>query len=374
MKAYKILPIVVTLGMLASCGSTSSGDKKSQLEKLKKEQVKITEQIKKLEAEIGKADPAATDEKLKIVGFTPVAISAFEHFVTIQGKVESEENANVSAETPGRITAVYVVEGQNVKKGQVLAQLDNEVLTNGIEELKTSLALATTVYERQKSLWDQKIGTEVQYLQAKTTKESLERKLATMNSQINMAKIKSPINGTVDAVIARVGETASPGMPSFRVINTQKLKAKANVSEGYAANIKQGDRVHVNMPDINKDFTSKLSFVSHTIDPTSRSFSVEVRMNPDPSLRANMVAVLNIVDYSNPNAVTIPVNTIQTTDGNSFVYLAETVNGKSTAKKQNVKVGRINNDRAEIVSGLTAGDKLITVGFQGLNDGEGIKF
>jgi len=198
--------------------------------------------------------------------------------------------------------------------------------------------------------------------------------LSTMNIQSNMSKIKSPINGTIDAVMARVGETASPAAPAFRVINTQKLKAKASVSEGYAANIKQGNRVNVNMPDINKEYNSKLSFVSRTIDPQSRSFTVEVRMKPDASLRANMVAVLNIVDYSNSNAITVPINTIQTMDGNSYVYVAHTENGKSVAKKQEVKVGRTNKDKAEILSGLKDGDQLITVGFQGLNDGEGVKF
>ncbi|MCO4294526.1 efflux RND transporter periplasmic adaptor subunit [Solitalea sp. MAHUQ-68] len=373
MNTYKSLSVIALAALMTACGSTNSTDKKEKLESLKKEQAKISAQIKEIEAELAKND-TSTNKKVRYVEIADIKNSNFKHFIDIQGKVEAIENVNVSAQMPGTVTNIYVTEGQAVKKGQVLAQLNNAVLLSQVEVMKTNLALANTVYNRQKALWDQKIGTEIQFLQAQANKEGLERQLATMNDQIELSRIKSPINGTVDAVIAKLGDAASPGVPAFRVVNASNLKAKATVAESYAANVKIGDQVKVLLPDLNKEIDAKVTFVSRSIDPLTRSFTVEVKMPSDPTYRANMVAVLKIVDYSAANAVIVPINAVQNVNNETFVLTAEKQAGKDVATKKIVKVGRTYNSQAEITGGLTEGEKLIVVGYQGLNNGEAIKF
>ncbi|MNE07976.1 Cobalt-zinc-cadmium resistance protein CzcB [compost metagenome] len=372
MNTYKSLSVIALAGLMAACGSKTP-DKKTQLEDLRKEQSEISAKIKKIEEELAKTDTTA-NKKVRYVEIANVATSNFKHYIDIQGKVEAIENVNVSAQAPGTVTNIYVTEGQSVKKGQVLAQLNNAVLLSQIEVIKTNLALANTVYNRQKALWDQKIGTEIQYLQAKSAKEGLERQLSAMNDQIDLTKIKSPINGTVDEVIAKLGDAASPGVPAFRVVNASNLKARATVAESYASNVKQGDEVVVLFPDLNKEINAKVSFVSRSIDPLTRSFTVEAKLPSDAAYRANMVAVMKIVDYSVKDAIAVPVNSVQNVNNETFVLVAEKDKGKDVAKKKAVKVGKIYNSQAEILSGLTEGEKLITVGYQGLNNDEAIKF
>jgi RND family efflux transporter MFP subunit len=185
--------------------------------------------------------------------------------------VEAEDNISVSAKSPGVVMAVYVTEGQQVSKGQALAQIDNAVILSSIESMKSQLELAKSVYDRQKNLWDQKIGTEVQFLQAKTNKETLERQIESLQEQNQMLRIKSPINGTVDEVTAKIGEAVSPGQPAFRVVNTSELKLTANVSEAFVTNVQKGNKVIVTIPELKKDLVSKVTFVGKTIDPLSRT-------------------------------------------------------------------------------------------------------
>ncbi|POY36375.1 efflux RND transporter periplasmic adaptor subunit [Solitalea longa] len=373
MNKYKSLSVIALAGLMAACGSTNSDNKKEKLETLKKEQAKISAQIKEIEEELANNDTSTT-KKIRYVEVANVAQSNFKHYIDIQGKIEAIENVNVSAQMPGTITNLYVTEGQAVKKGQVLAQLNNAVLLSQVEVIKTNLELANTVYSRQKALWDQKIGTEIQYLQAQANKEGLERQLATMKDQIDLSKIKSPINGTIDAVFAKLGDAASPGVPAFRVVNASNLKARATVAESYAASIKAGDQVKVLLPDLNKEVDAKVTFVSRSIDPLTRSFTVEAKLPSEASYRANMVAVLKIVDYSSASAIAVPINAVQNVNDETFVLVAEKQAGKDVAAKKAVKVGRTYNSQAEITSGLVAGDKLIVVGYQGLNNGEAIKF
>ena len=220
MKAFTITQIasaVVVAGLLAACSATTP-DKQTQLAELKAEQVKLAEKIKRLESELP-ADSTKETSVAKEVVTVALAPHKFDHYVQTQGSIESLENIQASAKTPGIITEVFVVEGQQVNKGQIIGQIDNSLLVRGVEELKSSLELATTVYQRQKNLWEQKIGSEVQYLQAKNNKESLERRLASLNEQIDMTHIKSPINGVVDEVMLRVGQNIAPGMPAVRIIN-----------------------------------------------------------------------------------------------------------------------------------------------------------
>ena len=361
MKKLLIASVVL---FLAACGNNPK-DKKAQLEKLKKEQADISKQIADLEAEIG----AKKEDVTKDVEVYTVETSTFKNYIEIQGKVDAEQNVQVNPKAQGVITRVYANIGQHVSKGQVLAQIDDAVLRQNIAQLQTSLDLATNLYNRQKNLWDQKIGTEVQYLNAKSQKEGLEKQMAVLRQQASMYKIKSPISGTIDQMDYKVGQAVQPGAPGIRVVNADDLKAKAQVSEAYAGRISQGDEVLVILPDAADSVKAKISFASKTIDPMSRSFNVEVKLPSRKNFRPNMISVLKIVDYTNPKATTVPIKAIQKSETGDYLMLDE--GGK--AKKVAIKVGNIYHGQAEILSGIKAGDKVITVGLNGLNEGDNVK-
>lgn len=367
----RLAGLLVAGSMLAACSASSSDDKATQLEKLKAEQADLAKQIAALEKEM----PADTTIKVKAkdVTITEVVLRKFDHYVQTQGLVDAEDNVLVSAKTPGLVTQVYVQEGQPVKKGQVLAQLDNAMILRNIEGLRSQVELANSVFQRQQNLWNQKIGTEVQYLQAKANKENLEKQLASLEEQNDMTRVKAPITGTVDEVNAKEGEMASPQMPSFRVVNTSNLKLTAKVSEAYVTNIKRGNKTIVTIPELNKDIEASVTFVGRNIDPLSRTFNVEVKLPSYADLRPNMTGVIKVVYFTEPNAVTVPVNVVQTLNNEKVVYVAETDGKNLVARKRVVTVEGVFDNLAQIKSGIKAGDKIISFGFQGLSDGEVIK-
>jgi membrane fusion protein (multidrug efflux system) len=369
----RLVVAVVIAGLLAACSAASPDDKKERLEKLKTQQADLAKEIAKLESEISKSNPDSTaNVKSKEVAVTTLAPRKFDHYIQTQGRVEAEENIQVSAKSPGVITQVYVNEGDQVSKGQVLAQIDNSIVLRSIESAKTQLELATSVYERQKNLWDQKIGTEVQFLQAKTQKESLEKQIATLNEQNEMTKIKAPINGTVDNITVKVGENIAPGMPAVRVINGNNLKLKANISEAYVNSIKKGDKVVVSFPDQNREITTSISFVGRNIDLLSRTFMIEVKLPSAADLRPNMTATAKVIFRTEPSAIVIPVNVIQEINNEKVVYVSEPKGKQTVARRKVVTVEGVYGNQAQ-VKGLNTGDKLITVGYQGLNDGDFVK-
>lgn len=370
---YNRLKIVAIAGLFTACSAaTPEDDKKARLDKLKSEQAELMKEIQALEKEIAKENPAEVTLRSKEVSVTEVLPRKFNHYVQTQGRVESENNILVSAKSPGVITRVLVSEGQHVSRGQVLAQIDNSIIVRSIESMKTQLELANTVYERQKNLWDQKIGTEVQYLQAKTNKESLERQLASLQEQNEMTRIKAPIAGTVDEVHVKVGENIAPGMPAVRVVNSNDLKLVANVSEAYVTTIKKNDKVIVSIPELKRDIEAKVNFVGRNIDPLSRTFTVEVNLKSLPDLRPNMTATVKVVFHTADAAIVVPVNVIQTVNGEKVVYIAEAKGKQTFARKKVVTVDGVYDNLAQ-VNGLSAGDKVITFGYQGLNDGDLIK-
>jgi membrane fusion protein (multidrug efflux system) len=356
---------------LASCGGESSDTAK--LDKLKTKQAELAKEIFVLEKEIAQANPEAVTVRKKDIITTTLAPRKFDYFVQTQGMVQSEDNILVSAESMGVITAVFVKEGQSVRKGEVLAQIDNKITLRSIDEVKSGLHLATTIYEKQKNLWDQKIGTEVQFLQAKNNKESLEKRLATLNEQLAMTRIKSPINGTIEQVNVKIGQNAAPGAPAFRVINTTDLKIVASVSEAYVTNIENGDKVSVSFPDLNKEIEARVTFVGRNINPLSRSFPVEINLPSLPDLRPSMTAVLRVIYKTEPQALCVPINVVQEINGKKIVYVAEMDGQQLVARRKEIEVGGVFDNLAEVKSGLKTGDKVITVGYQGLNDGEFVK-
>lgn len=369
----KVIGALAIAAIVAGCSSAGK-DKETQLKELKEQQVNITKEIARLEKEIAAEKPEGDPSKVKAkeVVVTDLKPVSFDHYVKTQGAVESEQNIQVSAKTAGVITHVNVREGEVVSAGQTLAQIDNSLVVRGIDELKAQLELANTVYDRQKNLWDQKIGTEVQYLQAKSNKESLERRLASLQEQNEMTKIKAPVAGVVDAVDVKVGQNIAPGVPAARVVNNSDLKITARVSESYSNELKKGDKIVVTFPDINKTVTSKLTFVARNIDALSRTFTVEAALPSDPSLRPNMTAVVKVVFETAPSAIVVPINVVQNINNEKVVYVAEQQGDQTVARKKVVKVDGVFDNLAQ-VQGLSSGDKLITTGYQGLTDGDFIK-
>ena len=361
MKRILIASVVL---FLAACGNDSK-DKVAELAKLKKQQAELSSKITKLEAEIG----APKDELAKEVDVYEVTTSVFKNYLEIQGKVDAEQSVQVSPQAMGIITNIYANIGQSVSAGQVLAKIDDAVLRQSIAQLQTNLDLANNLFNRQKNLWDQKIGTEVQYLNAKTQKESLEKQMSVLKQQASMYNIKAPISGTIDQFDYKIGQAVQPGIPGIRVVNANELKAKAMVSEAYAGRINQGDEVLVYLPDAKDSVNAKISFAAKTIDVMSRSFSIEVKLPSRKSFRPNMISVLKIVDYTNPKATLIPIKAIQKSETGDYLMVVK--GGK--AEKVDVKVGNIYNGNAEILSGINAGDQVIINGFNGLNQGDKVK-
>lgn len=370
----KIIYYSLLIAFLVSC--SSAPNKKADLDKLKIQRDQLNAQISNLENEINPKNKE-TEVKAVTVKVADAEQTVFNHYIKVQGTVDGDQNIAVSPQMSGIVTAVYVKEGSNVKKGQVLAVIDDRVLKQSLEEVKTQLSLANTIFEKQNALWEKKIGSEVQYLQAKANKESLEQRLGTMREQLKQSKILSPISGTVESVPLRVGQNASTGTPTsaIRVINMSVAKISADVSEAYASRIHDGNSVLVNFPDIGKDIESKLNFTGRFIDPTNRTFRVECKVSTrDIMLRANMIAYIKIKDYTNAKAFCLPVNYVQNDQNGKFIYVAKQNGNAWIADKRRIKTGKDYDGVLEVLDGVSAGEKIITSGFQNLNAGEKVVF
>lgn len=349
--------------------------KKAELAELRKQQADLNAKVAALQAEVTKLDPQAQETaKTKTVAVAPVTPTTFRHFIEVQGTIDAKNNVLVSPRSGGAVVAVYVKEGDAVRAGQVLAKVDDQILRESIAEIKTQYELANTVYEKQANLWKQQIGTELQYLQAKNNKESIEKRLATLNSQLAQANITSPIAGVVDQVNVKPGESAMPGMGVVRVVNLSQLKVVAKVADTYVANVRKGDLVKVKFPDLNKEINARVSFVGTTVDPLSRTFEIEATLPPSRDLKPNQLAVVNINDVNKPNAIVINQNLIQNTEKGQVVYVAVAEGSKKTAKAKVVKTGQSYNGQVEVTDGLAAGDQLVTQGYQELVDGQPVSF
>lgn len=366
--------IALVIVLLASCGGGGSKDPATELAALKDQKTKLDTRIAELEKQVSETNPAA--KRVKIVGLSEITVAPFRHYIDLQGKVDANESVMATAKMPGSLKRVLVNNGDNVQKGQLLAEIDDAVMVKSLAELEGQLATATDIYNRQKSLWDQKIGTEVAFIQAKNGKESLERSISTIKEQWGMTKIYAPQRGTVDLVMLKQGQAIAPGVPLCNILNLTNLKIKGEVTEAYAAKVRKGDQVQVFFPDLNKEITTRVTYVSKSINPMTRTFVVECALpSTKDGYSANQVAVMKIVDYQSPNAISIPVNLIQTAEDGDFVMIAEKTGEKqATAKKMSVKQGQNYNGQVEILSGLKKGDWVISTGFQDVNNGENIAF
>jgi len=362
--------IYLSLGLLALAISCGAPDKKAELEKLKSEQSSLSEKIKTLEEEIKKSD--TTDAtKYIVVGFENVKKIPFIHYLQVQGKIDSDKNVQISSTIGGSVDQVYVVKGQQVQRGTLLAKTDGDQILKGIQEIDKALELANQLYDKQKRLWDQQIGTEVQYLQAKNQKESLESRKSTLQEQYSQTSIRAPFAGVIDEVYAKEGQVLPPGNPAFRLVNANDVKLIANVSESYVSKVKVGQEAVVTFPDLKKDVKTRVTVVGDVINPVNRTFQVDLDLKQDKNLlKANMISYIKIKDYTNPSVVVIPVNLVQRNNNQNYVYV---VDGKVAAKRF-ITLGQYYENIVEVVDGLKEGDKLITIGYQDLVEGQPIKF
>ncbi len=369
----RILFILSLIISITACQKKT--DKKEELARLTKEHDRLTEQIAKLQEEIAKEDPEVSAKlKAKTVAIAAISLQPFNHYIEIQGKVDGDDNVSVSPKSMGVVTSIRVSEGSLVSRGQVLAELDAEVIRKNLNQLKDQLQFATTLYDKQKRLWDQKIGSEVQYLTAKNNKESLENQIKTLEEQWSMSRIVSPISGTVEEIPIKVGQSVAPGITAFRVINFSRAKVMAELAEAYAPKVQSGDQVIITFPDYQQDISAKLSFASKYINPVNRTFTVEALFTPGKlAMKANMIAVVKINDYASKEAVVIPINTVQKDMQGNYVMVAVSEKGNLVARKKPVTLGMVYNGKAEVKSGLSAGDQLITLGYQDLNEGQFLK-
>ena len=365
--------ILTTLTIvLYACGSGS--DKHAELEKLKKEQATLKEKITALEAEIAQSDTSKNDEKSKLVAIKEMKPETFKHYIEIQAKVDGDEDVIVSPESMGNITSLQVQAGDRVVKGQLLATIDDRMIRQGVAEAQTQLDLATQVFNRQKNLWDQKIGSEIQFLQAKTNKEALEKRVASLQEQLEMTRIKSPINGTVDQVDIKIGQAVAPGMPAFRVVNLNALKVTGEVAESFISKVNRGNETIISIPDMGKEINTKLDYAGRAINTPNRTFNVEVRLSPkDGELHPNMVAVMKIVDYSAASTFVVPIAAIQKSSDGEYVFVAVQEGGRLVAKRKKVSAGMIYNGMIEVREGLAEGDQVVTAGFQSIIEGDPIR-
>lgn len=384
--------------LIVSCDSSkkddASGinDKKAALEKLKSTKAKNEAEIAKLQAELEKLDSnTANAAKIKLVGIATVTTQDFKHYIDLQGKVDAENISYISPRMgPAQVKAVYVSQGQTVKKGQLLLKLDDAIMrqsvtaaTQQLEGIKTQLGYAKNIYQRQKNLWDQGIGTEVQLITAKTNVTGLENQLSaarenikTLQEQLKTANVYSDVNGIADVVAIRVGETFS-GMnatgPQIKIVNTSSLKVVTNVPENYLTRMRKGSQVQIFIPDANKTVNSTISLISQSIDPLQRGFIAEAKIPYDPILKPSQSAVVKIMDYAAANAIVIPVNVVQSDETGKYVFvLTKSSNGKTFAHRVIVTIGEVYGEKVEIKAGLKAGDQLVTEGFQNLYEGQGI--
>ncbi|MDO7851091.1 efflux RND transporter periplasmic adaptor subunit [Hymenobacter convexus] len=355
--------------LLASCGGSSNKDPKAELAKLKSEQAATQAKIAELEAKTG--GPAT-------VAPTPVSVmnakpESFKSYLEVQGRVDYDQNATVGSRAAGSLTSIRVQRGDRVSKGQVLATIDASILDANAAELRTRMDLAKTVYEKQKGLWDQQIGTEIQYLQAKNNYQALQRNLATLNQQRALYNVVAPFAGTVDEVLPKLGEITAPGAPVVRLTSGTGGKILADVSEAYGNSIKAGDNAVVTIPDLgDAEIPATVRVVSRSINATSRTFTVELRLKDAKAadLRPNMVATVRIQNYAAAAATVIPVDLVQHDEENSYVYVVAQEAGKAVAKKRIIKTGNTYNGKVEVTSGLTAEDQVISAGYQNLNEGQ----
>ncbi|PCJ63501.1 MAG: efflux transporter periplasmic adaptor subunit [Bacteroidetes bacterium] len=374
----KNILLILTVLLAASCGSTSKDEltkKRDELVEKEKELVTVKKEVLELKKEIEKLDTTARTNAIAVMA-TEISTGAFKNPFQIQGLVESDKNVLVSPEVPAKLMKIYVREGQRVSKGQVIASLDGSTASSQIAELEGALSLARTNFEKQQRLWKQKIGSEMQFLQAKNQYENLQNSITTARTQLGKYSLRAPISGTVDEIMANEGELVGSltGGPVMRIVNMSDIKIKANVSEKYLGQLKKGQTVKVKFPSIGLEMEEKVSAIGNVIDANNRTFVIYIKPSKNLSqLKPNLLALITAYDFEDKNAISIPTKLVRTDGEKNFVYTIKTNGSKKVVEKRFIVIEKQFPSQTVIKSGLEPGDLLITEGVNSVIVGDEVK-
>lgn len=378
MKKY-ILGLGIIVFSLTSCNdndslSTENLSLQEQKAQIEKEIDSLNKILIKIDKELGQSQK----EEIAKIDAEIVKAKDFTHYIELQGSVDTDGNVMVVPEAMGKIKRIYKNEGDKVRKGELIMSLDDSTIRSQISEVYTQYELAKTGFERQKRLWDQKIGSEMAYLQAKTKKEALARKLGTLRSQLKKMSVTAPISGTIDDMMAKSGEMAAPQKPVARVVNLSKVYMQADVSEKYLPKIKKGTQTLVEFPELNKEISSTVSYVGNFIHPNNRTFKIRIDiLNPNKDLKPNLTGNIKIKDFEKEQALVLPLSLVQEDrSGNNYVFVLNPVDGENDnykVQKRVLKLGPSYKGEVLIESGLQAGDIIALQGTRGLAENDKVK-
>lgn len=371
MKTIRLFSLLLSFSILfTACSTNEIEEKKTILQEKKAELATLKTEIKTLETEL-KALAPETVEKGTAVYATTLAPENFSHSFEVNASLEAIQSALVSPELGGQVAEIFVKEGDQVKRGEVLARLNSRVLESGIKELEVALDLANQMFKRQQKLWDQEIGSEMEFLTAKNGVEALEAKLNSVQTQLEMTIITSPIQGIVDQIALKIGELAVPGMTMMQVVNLDAFYLQADVAEAHLASLQVGDPVEIyfpSFPELNKK--SKIYRIGQIINPENRSFLAEVKLkNTDGFLKPNMLALTRFIDFYQKDALVVPTAIIKNDFKGSYLYIVKEQEGSFFAQKVYVETGYTMDDKTHIKSGLHFGLQIITKGYNKIVDG-----
>lgn len=372
--------------MLLSCDSKregsvediiSSNDLEAIRDKKKEvvaEQNRINEQLRMLDEAIGQLD---MNTKIPLITTAEISSQDFTHYLELQGSVTTKELLVIYPQYSGILLDVNVKEGQRVRKGQVLARIDDGGLSQQLAQLKIQAELSKTTFERQQRLWDQRIGSEMQYLQAKSNYEAQAQAIAQLEQQVEKTIVTAPFSGTIDEVMTEEGSVVMPGQtPLMRIVNLDNMYIVTDVPEKYVANIKRDKKVLVDFPILSKQMESRVRQVGDFIDPNNRTFKVEITVpDKDSSIKPNLTAKLRINDYSNPDALLIPQSVIsENANGEQYIYIVKDRKGdEAVAEKITIETGLTQGDVIEVLGGLESGTEIILEGARSVNDGQKVR-
>lgn len=376
-----IFPLLVATSLIVSCGDKQNDQTVDQLIAAKNNK-ELQARKAVIQADLAKIDAALATLNVRkeeaLVSVLTLKDTVFNHYLDIQGSVNTKENILIQPEMPGTLIALNVKAGQRVSKGQLLARVDDGGSSQQVASLETQYQLAKTTFERQKNLWSQKIGSEIQYLQAQTQMLSLQRSVAQAKAMLSKTEIRAPFSGTIDEVFVERGQVVAAGPQGLmRIVNLNNMYVSTTIPESYIGKLKVGTQVDVFLTSLNKNYKGKVRQIGNFINPNNRSFGIEVSIpNPENLLRPNQVAKLKVIDYTVKNAIVVPSNVIQEDGkGNQFVFVASNSNGKTAiAKKAMVTTGKSSDNVTEILSGLSANDIIVIEGVNTISEGMKLNF
>ena len=355
--------------------SKNLNDLKFQKEEMIQQINILKKKLKDIDQEILQLDP---DEKLPLVTSFKIIQENFNHHLEVQGNIKTRQNVLLYPEYIGILTRIHVNEGQNVKKGTLLAQIDDAGLRNKLEQLKIQLNLSKITYERQQRLWDKNIGSEMQLLHAKTTYQSQLESITQLKKQLLKTQIRAPFSGTIDEIIANTGSNLIPGQtPVFRVVNLNNMYVEASIPERYISEIKLGSEAIVEIPVLRKTYSTQIRQIGNFINPNNRSFRVEAQLlNSENNIKPNLTCKLKIRDYSNPKALMIPLGIIrENSKGDKYIFKLKAENKKDVykTKKTFIELGKKSFDKVEVTKGIKLGELILNEGAAIVDDNQRVR-